>query len=620
MVISGGQNGARVWSVATGEPITPLLQHSAGVLITQFSTDGRQVLSASADGTVQVWDAKSGKLLGPPLRHAGSILAATFDRAGRRVLTACTDHTVRLWELESHPANSSPAVPAITESGLLQGGRTLLAWRTPSGRSTFGLWDTTSGKQLLPPVPNGNTWSNGACSADQKTVCVWRDDTLLVAEAASGKPFLGPLRLPKPLLFVSLSPDGRRMLTVGKDGTVEIRETRTGVMQIRVPSSQNPAPIGPVKYSSGAFHGFTPDGRRVGLVGADHSIRMWDASTGEPVSRPMSMGVRPIQVALDTNGRYLVTHLEDGAIRFWDSYTGRAMTPVMRPPMLGPAYHKWKFSADGHFAVAYVEGGSSVRVWNVAEWREVPLGTIPGEPLYWAGFSPDARRVAVLQKRRVRFYSTENGQPVGSVLRASADMGIPVFAPDGSAVAIGTADGRVTVWNSFTGTTLTPPLAHPQRVGMSCFSPDGWRLATACDEGTIRLWDTRTGELLGAPLPGPVGARLEFSTDGHRLFSANYQELRAFRVEPERRPIAQLSALAVLLSGQRADRKLGFVSAEPEQLRRAWNGLQYGFRNGSAGNTLQQRSLAGNAPASATSYRYGARVADRSVRGSASPP
>jgi WD40 repeat protein len=56
---SSGDNSVRIWSVATGEceqTMVYYVGHSATVNSVQFSSEGRQIVSASSDSTVRVWE------------------------------------------------------------------------------------------------------------------------------------------------------------------------------------------------------------------------------------------------------------------------------------------------------------------------------------------------------------------------------------------------------------------------------------------------------------------------------------------------------------------------------------------------------------------------------------
>ncbi len=100
LVTAGTNNMARVWSIATGEPLTSALPHDKNRLErASFSPDGRLVLTVGLDNSARVWDAATGEAVTPPLRHSGPVWHGTFSPDSRRVLTASGDSTARVWDL-----------------------------------------------------------------------------------------------------------------------------------------------------------------------------------------------------------------------------------------------------------------------------------------------------------------------------------------------------------------------------------------------------------------------------------------------------------------------------------------------------------------------------------------
>jgi WD40 repeat protein len=95
------------------------------------------------------------------------------------------------------------------------------------------------------------------------------------------------------------------------------------------------------------------------------------------------------------------------------------------------------------------------------------------------------------------------------------------FSPDGKALARGTADGAVELWEAAAGKKADSRAAHKGAVASLCFSPDGKRLASGGADRTVRVWDVAGGkEVVRFPgHAGPVIA-LAFAPDGAALVAA----------------------------------------------------------------------------------------------------
>jgi len=69
------------------------------VFVVAFGPDGRTILTGSWDKTARLWDVATGKPLGPVLAHEGSVYAAAFSPDGKTIVTGSDDSTARLWEV-----------------------------------------------------------------------------------------------------------------------------------------------------------------------------------------------------------------------------------------------------------------------------------------------------------------------------------------------------------------------------------------------------------------------------------------------------------------------------------------------------------------------------------------
>src|SRR5207253_5379869 len=91
-------------------------------------------------------------------------------------------------------------------------------------------------------------------------------------------------------------------------------------------------------------------------------------------------------------------------------------------------------------------------------------------------------------------------------------------------LAVGGADGTVTLWDAKTWRRLRAFRAHDSWARGLAFGPDGRRLATAGWDGTLRVWDLETGRDVWTAGGGIKIDGVAFSPDGRTLASSWQQD------------------------------------------------------------------------------------------------
>ncbi|WP_280501661.1 toll/interleukin-1 receptor domain-containing protein, partial [Nocardia farcinica] len=313
------------------------------------------------------------------------------------------------------------------------------------------------------------------------------DDGALLWALLAQPELLKIVEVPAPdIATAMLSPDGQRVVTGGKDGTVRLWDAGTG------------RAIGdPIAAHDGLVSAeFTRDGQRIASAGwDDRTARVWDAVDGTPIGVPIPLPAGDMKIAeVSPDGRRIAvaTSAEQvgrtGAVRVWDVQTGT--------PVAASAIH-----VDGF-------------VLDVA-------------------FAPDGQRIAVSvgapPEGEVRIWDVTTGAPVGDPM-GGGDAGMTItaaFSPDGRRVAAGGEDGAVRIWDIETFQELGAPLTgHEGAVASVAFSPDGRRLVTGGADRTVRAWDIESRRQIGDPMTGHQGwvEHVAFTADGAGIASASGSE------------------------------------------------------------------------------------------------
>lgn len=96
------------------------------------------------------------------------------------------------------------------------------------------------------------------------------------------------------------------------------------------------------------------------------------------------------------------------------------------------------------------------------------------------------------------------------------------FSPDGSRLAVASADKTVSVWDTATWKEILRLKGHTDYVSAVAWSPDGKQLLSGSFDHTAKLWDATTGQQLLA-LKGHKGAVMAVVHDGTQLLTGGIE-------------------------------------------------------------------------------------------------
>ncbi|WP_395298044.1 helix-turn-helix domain-containing protein [Kitasatospora hibisci] len=484
-----------------------------------ISPDGRLVATGDSQGQVALWDAHTtarvaelqGHDVGAPVQDVrfspdGSLLAVTVTRKeGLRIL---------LWRVGDRQRLPSPVMPQSSPTGTSAAKRlafsrdgALLAAASsdaaPPGHGCVWVWRTDAG--AAPPVRTltghtgvvqGVAFGPGHLLASASTdgdVLV-RDlgdvdglrntDPSRAPEGGARTVFAGQAPAPKSVAFAA---DGR-LLAVGGDRG-HIRLWRPPTDGVPVPSP--PVPSLPQAGPSAADEDepqTSPRLRRVPGPVADH-LAEWPSTDLPPVHQgPVNA------LALTPDGTTLLSAGADQSTRVWDLPTGRVAAELR-----------------GHstFVLNVAVAGDSRTVVTSAG-----ISSPPGDVLLW-----DLHR--------------------GTDLAPGPDRpAVTAVASAGDRAAVGTADGRIALWD--VGGPVPRPVAvtppDGRRVIALAFDRRGRTLAAAREGGAVQFLGAEDGTPATAVDVGTSPTALALSPDG-TVLAVGTADGRLFTGPPDGTPL-----------------------------------------------------------------------------------
>jgi len=541
---SPGWSAARVVAAdARARGVARVLEgHVAPVVHVVFAPTGDSVASSSRDGEVLLWNARDGtrRAIG---RHSAAVTALVFSPDGRWLASAGQDRLIALRQ------TSAPDEPRLVEMPLAI---LSLAFAPDSGRlaaadsdGTIHVIDVEAAGEVAKvlrghraPVTHLAYSADGstlASASHDGSVRLWRDsaeDAVVVLED----------RAP----IGALAYSSRGQLAAGlADGAVRVWEPSFDASRILLEDQLAAGEEGSIERLA-----FSPDGRRLSVLAAGGTVRLWDADTGELAALEQSGPINAL--AFSPDGTVVATGGRDRKVGVWLS-TGALSRDLSghRGRVTGVA-----FSADGSLLASASED-RAVRIWNL---REVPARrfdghvglvsrvafAVGGTLLVSTGRDASVRVVELAsgKARALRGHAAPISDlaisPDGERAVSCADDGtlrswdltgddhfvvgrhggIPLavaFSPDGKQVVSGGRDSAVRIWGSDGGAEVLS--GHSAAVVAVAFAPDGQQVASASEDGDARLWEPG-GDDSRRLAHGDLVTDVAFSPRGNALATA----------------------------------------------------------------------------------------------------
>ena len=231
------------------------------------------------------------------------------------------------------------------------------------------------------------------------------------------------------------------------------------------------------------------DGSWLASASWDHTVRLWDARTGQQTRTLTGHTNIVTGIAIAPDDTWLVTTSWDHTARVWDTRTGEEI-------------HTLTGHTDIVTAVAVAPGGTwfattgdqTVRLWNVRTGRHFRTLTGHTDTVTAVAVAPGGNWLATGgADRTLRLWNANSGRQERSLTGHTGSITGVAVAPDGDWLATTGEDHLVQIWDAETslyGRTLT---GHSERVTGLAFTAEGTQLATTSADHTTRLWDIRSG-------------------------------------------------------------------------------------------------------------------------------
>ncbi|MFN7943768.1 MAG: WD40 repeat domain-containing protein [Blastocatellia bacterium] len=308
---------------------------------------------------------------------------------------------------------------------------------------------------------------------------------------------------PKPgVIGISLSRDGKTLVTAGTDGIIRVWNVATGQMQRTLTGHTNSI------YKAE----FSPNEKLIASASRDLTARIWDFATGRELYQLTGFKCSVKSLAFSPDGKMLAVVGNDGMLKLWDVETGRELKSLVHSssPDVDISVYSVIFSRDGK-RIYTGNGDGAISEWNAAAGKETNIWKAHKDTVIALAFSPDYRWLAsqngsneptvklweVETRRELRAFGEKK---TAGLLEQAHTV---AFSPNGKMIASSVSGFdekqgqfvyvRTYVWNVATGEKLFTFAGQKFDVGGLVFTSDNRFLISGSADTTIKFYDLKTG-------------------------------------------------------------------------------------------------------------------------------
>ena len=310
-----------------------------------------------------------------------------------------------------------------------------------------------------------------------------------------------PAKPPPGIVGLSLSRDGKMLVSAGAGGNIRFWNVKTGQMERTLTGHTN------ALYKAV----YSPNEKLIASSSRDTTVRIWDVASGRELHKLTGYKCSVKSVAFSPNGKTLASVGNDGMLKIWDAKTGKEIKSLVHTnsPDVDGSNYSVVFSRDGKRIYAG-NGDGTISEWDAATGKETKIWKAHSDLVFSLTFSPDYRRLASGGYNPViKLWDTANWREIRTFEEKKTDglyeqMKPVAFSPNGKLIAASVAGFnekqrqyvyiRTYIWNVETGEKLFTLEGHKFDVDSIVFTPDNRFVVTGGIDGNIKFWDLKTGQ------------------------------------------------------------------------------------------------------------------------------
>jgi WD40 repeat protein len=579
-------NGGMItlWNIPKNKKIKTLQGYSANYSQASFNSNGKMIATSSKDNTtLKLWDVSSGKILKSirvlkndevSVKEDFTSGFRSFFSPNNKIIATISNNrelknVLKVWEVSTGKELKNIS----RQIYVYMGGENQDIRFSPDSQmisavaddGTVKIWNLSSGKELKKPREPALKQGSSVIFGQKGNIYAIGNSNgiITVKDSKTGSDLVYLKGHNGQINDVSISPDGKKVISGGADNSARIWDSKSG-QQINL-----------IKPHSGEITSvsFNLDGKIIAVAGSDDIVTIWNVSNGEKLFALKGQSKEIIRVGFTKDSKLIYAKNRDGTVESWEMLSGKEADDFKKLPKILSSDFRYQEDDKQLFTVNW---DGRVKLWDVSTGKLIkelkesfPFSTS-------LSISKDSKILAAATtENTIELWDIETGNFIRTIKFKSVNntnksyhdslKNLLLFSPDNKIIGTINGNSMVELWNVTSGERINTLDQYSKSVNAIAFSPDSKSVAFASKDGTVKSYNILTGEkILNFSQSSDEIMDVAFSSDGKILASTSIGGLTLWDVDTSRE-IKTYNNLPASISILSFDVNKGVALADPSK-------------------------------------------------------